>query len=105
MASLARVLGVVCVMLAVALVALGFYVAFAETSAPGLSDQAAALARFVYLVSSVSAALVLATLGSAAYVIGCIGLDHKDGFRGTARWQPAQPPSFASTRPLPPPPY
>jgi len=105
MASLARVLGVVCVLLAVALVAVGFYVAFAEETAPGLSDQAADIGRFVFLVSSVSTALVLATLGSAAYVIGCIGQDRKDGFPGRARWSPAQPPSFASNRPMPPPPY
>jgi len=105
MASMARVLGVVCVLLAAALVALGFYVAFAEKTALGLSDQAAAIDRFVYLVSSVVTALVLATVGSAAYVIGCIGLDHKDGFRSAARRQPSQPASFASARPMPPPPY
>lgn len=105
MASLAKILGLVCVLLAVALVALGFYVALSDKSAPGLSDEAVAFGAFVYLVGSASVALVLATIGSAAHVIGRIGQDHQDWVRNETRRRPAPPPPpFASPRPGPPPP-
>ena len=73
MASVARVLGAVCVVLALVIAGFGVYV-FVQgetysTSSPELDDLTSVGAR-VYLVTSLVTALILATIGSGAMSAG-----------------------------------